>query len=425
MLLAMALCAAHAAEPSKIEERAKALVTALDKEDFAAASKHFAEAVAQALPGDKLADIWKGIVKQVGPLKKQGKATAEKVQGHDVIWVECVFEKATLYTRVVFDGEGRVTGLSFRPTGPAGEYKPPSYVKRGAFRDSAAQVGEGEWVLPATLTVPVGDGPFPAVVLVHGSGPNDRDETIGGHRPFRDLAEGLASQGVAVLRYEKRTRQHGVKFVKIKDYTIKEETLDDALAAAALLRKTKDIDPGRVFVVGHSLGAMAAPRLGELDGQLAGLILMAGPSRPMADVIMEQLDYVESLDRPAAGPAKAVLDKLRSDAEKMKDPKGEPGAYWLSVRDLRQVETAQKVKQPLLILQGGRDYQSTMTDFEGWKKALSGRKGATLKSYPNLNHAFAEGEGKAKPAEYLKEGHVAKDVVDDIATWVKAQPPAR
>jgi dienelactone hydrolase len=430
-LLTVALGAAVAAEPPNLEERARALVTAADKGDFAAASKDFDDAMNKAMPPEKFAETWKGLVKQVGSLKKQGKATAEKVQKYDVIWVACEFEKATLYTRVVFDGDGRVTGLSFRPNGPA-EYKAPAYVKRDAFKESEVKLGEGEWVLPGTLTMPAADGPFPAVVLVHGSGPQDRDETIGPNRPFRDLAWGLASQGIAVLRYEKRTKEHGAKFAKLKDATVKEEVLDDALAAAALLRKTKGIDPKRVFVLGHSLGAMAAPRLGELDPDLAGLIVMAAPSRPMADVLIEQLDYVVSVD--PSPEQKAAVEKIKAKAEKLKDPKLSPetpaddlpfgvaAVYWLSMNDLRPAERSAKGKQPILVLQGGRDYQSTMDDFDGWKKALSGRKGATLKAYPKLNHLFIEGEGKAKPSEYVsKEGHVAKEVVDDVAAWVKGR----
>jgi dienelactone hydrolase len=428
VLLAVAL--GPAADPPNLEERARALVTALAKDDFAAASKDFDDTMKKGLPPDKLGDAWKETVKLVGAFKKQGAATAEKKGQYDIVWVACEFEKATWYTKAVFDDKGRVTGLLFTPTGPAGEYKAPAYVKRDSFQESAATVGAGEWALPATLTLPKGDGPFPGVVLVHGSGPNDRDETVGPNRPFRDLAWGLASQGIAVLRYEKRTKEHGAKFAKAKDATVKEEVLDDALAAVALLRKTKGIDGKRVFVLGHSLGAMAAPKMGERDAEIAGLILMAAPSRDMADVLLEQLDYVLSVNPSEA--QKAAVAKLKAQAEKLKDPKlssetpaeelpfGGTAAYWLSVRDLRPVETAAKVKQPLLILQGGRDYQSTMTDFDGWKKALSDRKGVTLKSYPKLNHLFAEGEGeKAKPAEYLKEGHVAKEVVDDVAAWVR------
>ncbi len=91
----------------------------------------------------------------------------------------------------------------------------------------------------------------------------------------------------------------------------------------------------------------------------------------------------------------------------------------MSLRDFDQVGTARTYKKPMLILQGERDYQVTTEDFAGWKKALAGRPNVTLRSYPKLNHLFMEGEGKAKPAEYEKPGHVAEEVINDLANWIK------
>jgi fermentation-respiration switch protein FrsA (DUF1100 family) len=233
-----------------------------------------------------------------------------------------------------------------------------------------------------------------------------------------------------VLRYEKRTQEHGVKFVQLKDPGAKEELLDDALAAAALLRKQKEIDPKRVFILGHSLGAAWAPQLGTLDPDLAGLVVMAGFTRPLEDLILEQFTYLSSLGE---GLTDEEMGKLKEKVARVKDPKlaadtpradlplGIPASYWLQLRAYDPAATAAKLKTPVLVLQGERDYQVTMADFEGWKKALGGRKGATLKSYPRLNHLFVEGEGKSRPQEYQKAGHVAREVVDDIAAWVKKQ----
>src|SRR4051794_36392117 len=144
------------------------------------------------------------------------------------------------------------------------------------FTEEPVVVGSGEWALPGTLTLPTGTGPFPAVVLVHGSGPHDRDETIGPNKPFRDLAWGLATRGIAVLRYEKRTKEHGAKFVKENTYTLRSEVIDDVRAAVALLRSHRSVDPKRIFVAGHSQGAVAAPRVAELEPGLGGVILLAG-----------------------------------------------------------------------------------------------------------------------------------------------------
>ena len=197
-------------------------------------------------------------------LQKQMGTRLEYKAPYEIVYVTCAFEQMSIDTRVVFTKDKQISGLFFSPTKKAAPpYQPPDYVKRGSFEEKEVKVGSGEWELPATLTLPVGDGPFPAVVLVHGSGPNDRDETIGPNRPFRDLAWGLASQGIAVLRYEKRTKEHASKLAAgLAGLTIKEEVLDDALAAVALLRKVPKIDPRKVFLLGHSLGAMYAPKLG-------------------------------------------------------------------------------------------------------------------------------------------------------------------
>jgi uncharacterized protein len=419
---------AHAAEPADLQARARAFLSALAKDDLAAATKDFDEAMKKALPAEKLRDVWKDLVAKGGAFKKLGGARPSKAGKYDIVTVQCEFEKAAFDARVVFDADKRITGLFFKP---ASEYKAPPYVKRAAFTEREVQVGSGAWVLPATLTLPKGEGRFPTVVLVHGSGPHDRDTTLGPNKPFLDLAWGLGSQGVAVLRYEKRTRTHAAALAKVKDLTVKEEVLDDALAAVTLLRKTKGIDPRKVFVLGHSLGAMATPRLAQLDPGLAGLVVMAGAARPFEQVLVEQLEYVLSLEKNLSEQEKAKVEKIKKEAARLADPKLSPedfasgkllGAtftYWKSLRGLRPTETAALIKQPMLILQGGRDYQVTTDDFKLWRKALSKRKDVVLKNYPKLNHLFMEGEGKAKPAEYDKEGHVAREVIDDVAAWVK------
>ncbi len=419
------------AKEQKREAKAAALVEALVRGDFAAGAKEFDATMKAVLPPKKLGETWKMLLNQVGAFKKHGTPQTGKVLTYDVVWIECQFEKATLYARVVFSADGEISGLQFTPTGPPTEYKPPAYVKRDVFTEVDVQVGKGEWVLPGTLAMPKGPGLFPAVVLVHGSGPNDRDETVLANKPFRDLAWGLASQGIAVLRYEKRTRQYRDKLAHMKGLTVKEEVLDDALAATALLRQTKKVDPSRVFVLGHSLGATAAPTIGQLDPHVAGLIILAAAGRPIEDLVVEQVEYSLSLVKEPTQEEKAKVDQIKKKVAQLKDPKlpakdlaagtllKQPFAYWRSLHSLAPTEIAVKLHMPMLVLQGERDYQVSKTDFELWKRALAGRKDVMLKSYPRLNHLFMEGAGKSRPEEYTKEGHVAGYVVSDIATWIK------
>ena len=190
-------------------------------------------------------------------------------------------------------------------------------------------------------------------------------------------------------------------------------------------------DTKRIFVLGHSLGGMLIPRIGTLDSSVAGFIILAGTSRPLEDVILEQMSYFISLTEAAPETRKKQLDQLKEQVKRVKDPKlslstpsaglpfGVPAAYWLDLRGYNPPEVAKNLKQPILILQGGRDYQVTMEDFEGWERALSLRKNVEFKVYPALNHLFIEGKGKGTPAEYEIPGHVAEVVIDDVAWWIK------
>jgi dienelactone hydrolase len=411
---------------------ATALVDALAKGDYAAAGKNFDKAMEKALPTEKRRDVWESLVKQIGAFKKRTGTRVEKAGKYDVVVVTCQFEKAALGARIVFNADKQVTGLFFKPAAVAYDFKPPAYARPDSFREENVVVGSGEWALPGTLTLPKGDGSFPAAVLVHGSGPQDRDETIGPNKPFRDLAWGLASQGIAVLRYEKRTHEHAARMAVIKDsLTIKEETIDDALAAVAELRKHKEIDTKHIFVIGHSLGATTAPQIATRDPSIAGLVLMAGNARPLEDLVLEQITYFKSLKGELTDKDREELDKLKKQVARVKEPKltadtpaaelplGAPAAYWLALRAYKQTETASRLTQPILIVQGERDYQVTMDDFNEWKKALASHRNVTFRNYPKLNHLFMEGEGKARPDEYNKAGHVARELVDDVAAWIK------
>src|SRR3954470_20562571 len=388
------------------------LIDRLAKGDFQAAASNFAGVMRTMAPPEKLSEIWAALQAQMGPYERRTGVRTQNQEPYEMVLVTTEFQRSTVDFKILVDAEGKIVGFFIagsKPRPGAGpEYTPPAYVHKDSFQEREVTVGTGEWALPGTLSMPLGAGPFPALVLVHGSGPNDRDETVGKEMPFRDLAWGLASRGIAVLRYEKRTREHGSKLAGVKDLTVQQETVDDALAAAGLLRHTQGIDPRRVFVLGHSLGGMLIPRIGQRDPQLAGLIVMAGAARPLEDIILEQVSYLAAADGKVTDAEKSQIESLRAEVARVKALKpgdtgaalGAPDSYWLDLRGYNPPEAAKALKAPLLILQGERDYQVTMDNFAAWKKALAGRPGVTFKSYPKLNHLFIEGEGKSTPAEY-------------------------
>ena len=428
--LTLALAAAPAADRSP---DAVALVRELSAGKARAARARFARVMLDALPEPALASAWKSVEERSGALKSLAGTRQLVVQGFDVVLVRAEFEGGPLDVRVVFDAAGKVAGLFFVPSGQASDYRPLPGGKAveapkppAGVREVEVVVGQGgAWPLPGTLTLPGAKGAVPAVVLVHGSGPNDRDEAVGGSRPFRDLAWGLAERGVAVLRYEKRSRAHGPKVAALKQLTVKDEVVDDAVLAAALLRGRKEVDPAKVFVLGHSLGGYLVPRIGAADPKLRGLVALAGSTRPLEDLVVEQTRYLGGLG-PVDEAGKAKLQALEAEAKKVKSVAkdtpglvlGAPASYWLDLAGYDPVAEAKKLTQPLLVLQGGRDYQVTEADFARWK-ALEGTGRATLKLYPKLNHLFVTGEGKSRPDEYAAEGHVAAEVLDDVAAWVK------
>lgn len=298
------------------------------------------------------------------------------------------------------------------------------------FVERDLTVGQGEWAVSGTLTMPgKGKGPWPAAVLIHGSGPHDRDSTVGATKPFRDLAHGLAAKGVAVLRYDKRTYQHQGRLAAATEMTPKEEVFDDAAAAVYLLRKMPEVNGDRVFVIGHSMGATLAPRMAPLIPKLGGIVMLAASARPIADVVVEQIAYLRTQPENQSAEAQAKIAEIEQAAAKLKAIReddagfilGAPVSYWRWWGQYDPLGEAAKLELPVLILQGERDYQVTMTDFELWKKRLGGKANVTLKSYEDLNHLFVTGKGRSKPAEYMVGGKVAVKAVEEIAAWIRAR----
>ena len=263
----------------------------------------FDEGMSQALSEEVLRAKVAPVLAQVGKVESIGEPQVQHTQQATVVVFPVRFASGNLNVIVSVDKSGRIAGLFLTPGQSAagkGVESTPGYVKPEAFRDREVTIGSGEWKLGGTLSIPVGHGPFPAVVLVQGSGPNDRDETIGANKPFRDIAEGLASRGIAVLRYDKRTFVYGPKMAGLQDLTVNQETIDDALTAIAFLSVQPEIDPKRVFLLGHSLGGYLAPRIAEHAPNLAGVIIMAGSTRPLETLMLEQFPIPRRISRKAS-----------------------------------------------------------------------------------------------------------------------------
>lgn len=293
-------------------------------------------------------------------------------------------------------------------------------------------VGADGFQLPGTLTLPLSasaDKKVPCVVLVHGSGPNDRDETLGPNKPFRDLAWLLAEEGIATLRYDKRTKVYGARYIpegREADYDV--EAVDDAVAIVEQVATYPEIDAERVYLLGHSLGGTLAPRIAQRSGRLAGVILLAGAARPLEDLLIEQVEYINSLSPSKEAEAQiAVLKRQAANVKKLgaygydeslPPLMNLPLSYWKFANAYKPLEVVATLNIPILVMQGERDYQVTTTDLSLWQMALMFNAKARFQSYPALNHLFMEGEGKATPQEYNQPARVPAYVAKDMAKFI-------
>jgi dienelactone hydrolase len=355
--------------------------------------------------------------------------------GMEIITLTTAFERANIDARLVFDADGRLAGLSIRPADTVAAYKPADYALPVRFVDREVRVGVPGWLLPATLTLPEGEGPFPALVLVHGAGPQDRDATLGPNRIFRDLAEGLANRGIAVLRYDKRTLAHEARVGGVAGFDIDSEVVDDAAAAVAWLRAQRGIDGRRVFVLGHGFGGMVVPRIARAAPELAGVVVLAGAVKPLEESIIAQTSYLAGYDGRIDDEERVRMSELLALRARVRelqpgDPpvvvagSSAPASWWHSLRGIDAPAEAARLPVPVLALQGERDFQVTMEDFGAWQRALAAQPRSRAVAYPALNHLFIAGTGRSHPNEYALVGHVAVEVIDDIARWIAETPPA-
>ncbi|MBV6698917.1 alpha/beta fold hydrolase [Kitasatospora aureofaciens] len=413
-------------DEARTREVARGFAALLRAEAFAEIVELFAPPLRAVVNTEALRLAWtaeaagRGGVTEVGePVSEPGEAGLVRIR----IPVSCANGGFTVVSSV--GGDGLLHGLRLAGPDDGTAWQPPHYAAPARFTEREVRLGTGEFTVPGTLSLPVGPGPWPAVVLLSGGGAFDRDETSGPNKPLKDLAWGLASRQVAVLRFDKRsfTRPDGPAL------TMTDEYLPHTLAAVELLRQQPEVDATRIHLVGHSMGGKVAPRIAVASPEIAGLVLLAADAQPMHEAAVRVARYLAALTPgPGADEAVAALVRqaalvagpdLTPDTPSELLPFGFSAAFWLDQRGYDPVATAAELALPILILQGGRDYQVTVADdLTRWRDALANRPDVTIRIHDDANHLFIPGTGPATPAEYARPGHVEPAVVDGIAAFL-------
>lgn len=395
------------------------------------AYNYFSSLMKSQFSYDQFEGTWSYIETTYGDFESIEDTSESVEEGYDIVFVNCTFTNDYyIIFKIVFEENKEISGFWTEKIETTSAYMAPDYVNTSSFTEYEITIGSEPWELPGTITIPNGDGPFPGVVLVHGSGPNDRDETIGPNKPFKDIAWGLASNNIIVLRYDKRTKVYPEEMAGDKNLTVKEEVVDDAIEAVKILQTYDEIVQSQIYVIGHSLGAMMAPQIATFEEDINGLIMLAAPARSLEDLMYNQTVYLSELDGVVDENEELSINMTIDALEKIKSLNISDDekiltvyrTYWEYLNNYDQVETADNLTIPIMLLQGKRDYQVTFEeDYEIWNTTFKDNKNTFLKTYNLLNHLFIPGEGTPTNTEYMTMGHVSEDVIQDISNWIKGE----
>jgi uncharacterized protein len=371
---------------------------------------------------------WKALAEKLeqqgGPFRAHRFLQAELQHSYASVVHRVWYRHDSVDVRMVVDSLNLVDGFWLDPI-RADLFPPPPYALAASFHEESVIVGDSVRLL-GILTLPEGRGPFAAVVLLHGAGPHDKDATFLRNKIFRDIAQGLATRGVAVLRYDKRTRVYD-KTMDLTTLTVEEETLDDAWSAIRMLLSRKDIDTARLSLVGHGTGGMLVPRLASMHPEIKGIGLLAAPARRLEDALLDQFSFLAHSSDSLSASRRSTLDlqirTVQSLRERALPPTtmiGDvPASYYYALQDYDQTAVAASCPVPILVVQGGKDFQTPAGEFDLWKNALAQHPDTRYLLCEKCYHQLIETDADPSPRNFTEAGHVSLAVIRELASWAK------
>ncbi len=399
--------------------------------DFKTVTGNFSSKVKYVLNEDSLKTTFQNLVSNIGMFENvESVEISNKTDTHITIDVVLRYVVNGVKISFTYNQKNQLEALNF-------VYAPKTEepTETDELIETAITIGEGELTLDGRLTMPGGkyalkSSKTPVVIFVHGSGQSDFDQTIGAaaNKPFKDLAHGLAKQGVASLRYNKRFYQYPQ--LAQDNMNINAEVLEDVTKAIDFVKQNEAL--GDIYIVGHSFGAMMAPKIAKDNPDVAGIISLAGSPRNLADVIMDQnLDILNRDSNYSEKQKSKIIEMLQEHIDKAKSAKaddeqtdilGISSKYWASLNEIDSGAIAKSLDTPMFFLQGSADFQmNPNNDFEIWQEVLQGKENVQFKLYDGLNHLFMPTSGKTDTTEYDIKSNVSEEVILDIANWINSQ----
>jgi hypothetical protein len=422
-------------------ERAQALFTLLRLTEYESIIKQ-CDTSALKVSALQLGQKWKKTADLLGDFQKIIATTFEQFATGELVTIEAGFERVTLDVKFSFTEQHLLNGIAFAPTQP--KYRTPKYAQLDSIREEVITVNTGKYILPGLLTLPKNLAPtakIPLAILLHGAGAEDKDRTSGPLKPSRDLALGLATEGIASIRYDKRTKLYPLKGNDAEQFTVNDEVIDDAVSAIERVRELAakeypQLDASKIIIVAPNLASTLVPRINDRDvaknvfaKRVAGAVLIAANAQRWHETLLSRFKRAFMLDGGINADERRVLTtlereitlatsstlSLKTPADKL--PFNLPASFWLDLRSYNHVQALKNTSLPLLFLHGEKDSYMAFDEFTTLKSQFSNTSTAEFKSYPNLVNLLipkpSDDETNEKPA------NIPAEVVSDIAQWIK------
>ncbi|MDX9790096.1 MAG: hypothetical protein RBT61_04645 [Candidatus Kapabacteria bacterium] len=395
----------------------------------------FNDKVKDQISVENMSNVRNQMESLLGPYLSKTPSRAELTNGSFICYSTLSFKNGNIKAGITIDDLGLVSGFNMRPERTEYLYSIPAYADTSKFAEMLIKFGQAPFILNAALTLPISKIPSPIIIMIHDTGPQDMDASIGPNKPFKDIAWGLASRGTAVFRFNKRTKQYPVEMVNMEDSTdVYDEVIDDVNYAVNFLfdnAEMYNIDKEQIYILAHGTGITFAPKIAVESGRVAGIVSLAGMARNLDVVLADQYEYLSLLDGVIDEKEQNQINEFKRRIKNLYSvnfnistptdslPLNMSARYWKSFLDIKPLNDAVKFGNKMLFLQGTRDYQVTLDDYNLWKNTLNNKSNVKFVSFNDLNHYFAAGDDKSSPEEYHKPFKVDVNVIKTISEWIK------